>query len=474
MKTQRTNLDISPPAWGLFALALATILASLGMSIATVALPSLAREFAASVSQVQWVVLAYVLSITVAVVSGGRLGDLLGNRPVFLGGLALFSAASVLCALAPTLIALIAARAVQGVGGAIMMALPIAIVRDVVARERTGAAMGLLGSMSAVGTALGPSLGGLLIAWSGWRMAFLALAAVGFGAAIIAAYSFSSAEGRKADGHIAMDVPGTLVLALTLMAFSLAVTSGADGLSSRRALLLAGSAVGAILFVALELRTDAPLVQPKALRSRMISTSLLMNLIVSAVMMSTLVVGPFYLSFTLGLNEAFVGLVMAVGPLMAALTGIPAGRVTDSLGAARVLTIGLVQMTAGLVCLSVLPHFFGAFGYVLSLMLLTPGFQFFLAANNTAVMMTAEVGQRGMISGLLGLSRNLGFMTGASVIGAVFAAAVGTPEIAVAAPEVIGLAFSATFLLAAALTAIAILISILSRQPWDHRQDRKR
>ena len=141
---------------GLAVLAVAILLASLGVSIATVALPTLAQAFTTPMASVQWVVLAYLLSVTVAIVAGGRMGDLFGHRRVLLVGLAVFAAASAGAAVAPTLGVLIAARAAQGIGGAILMALPMSIARETVPTERTGAAMGLLGSMSAIGTALGP------------------------------------------------------------------------------------------------------------------------------------------------------------------------------------------------------------------------------------------------------------------------------------------------------------------------------
>ncbi|HRH95450.1 MAG TPA: MFS transporter, partial [Prosthecobacter sp.] len=140
------------------------LLSSLGTSIANVALPTLAQTFSASFQEVQWIVLAYLLAVTTLIVSVGRLGDILGRRRLLLSGIFLLTAASVLCGFASTLWLLTAARAVQGLGAAIMMALTMAFVGDTVPKARTGSAMGLLGTMSAVGTALGPSLGGVLIA----------------------------------------------------------------------------------------------------------------------------------------------------------------------------------------------------------------------------------------------------------------------------------------------------------------------
>ncbi|MCB1209319.1 MAG: MFS transporter, partial [Verrucomicrobiales bacterium] len=148
------------------------LLSSLGTSSANVALPTLAQVFNATFQEVQWIVLAYLLAITTLIVSVGRLGDITGRRLLLLTGLSIFTVASVICGTAPTLWLLIAARMVQGLGAAIMMALTMALVGQTVPKEKIGSAMGLLGTMSAVGTALGPSLGGVLIDGVGWRAIF--------------------------------------------------------------------------------------------------------------------------------------------------------------------------------------------------------------------------------------------------------------------------------------------------------------
>lgn len=472
MKAGSVTTNTLWPGWGIAALAVAMLLASLGLSIATVALPILARDFSTTVSQVQWVVLAYLLAITAAIVTGARLGDLLGSRRVLLAGFGVFSVASVFCATATSFGLLIAARALQGIGAAVLMALPMAIIRETVSTERTGAAMGLMGTMSAIGTALGPSLGGLLIAVSGWQATFLLLAAAGAAAMGFAALQIPTPSAERCARRARLDMPGMLTLAVTLTAYSLAVTGARGGFDANSAGLIILAVAGLMAFVLIERRQPMPLVRFAALRERTTCVSLLMNLLVSAVMMSTLVVGPFYLTYSLGLDEASAGLVMAVGPATAALSGVPAGRAADRFGAPFMLAFGLVQMTCGLVCLAVLPALVGVWGYVLSLMLLTPGFQLFLAANNSTIMIAASEDERGMISGLLGLSRNLGFMTGASVMGAVFALAAGTRDIARATADTVGGAFMVTFLLAAGLTTLAIVLSVIDRWSSDLRDAR--
>lgn len=447
----------------LTALSGAMLLASLGISIATVALPTLTNAFSAPVSSVQWVVLAYLVTATVATVPAGRLGDILGHRRVLVCGLMLFTGASLICATAESLAVLIAARAIQGVAGAILMALPLSIARSVVARDRIGSAMGLLGTMSAIGTALGPSMGGILITALGWQSAFAVLALSGSVVLGLALWAIPAGPKPETAGGRQMDWPGTVLLAAALGLYALATTGGKAGVPGESGLLFFFAALAFAAFFIAETKTRAPLVPITLLRDRFTGISLAMNLLMGTVMMATLVVGPFFLSFVLNLNSAMTGLVMAVGPVTAALAGIPAGRITDRFGTRRALAAGLAGTTAGLVCLAFLPRVFGVSGYIAALIILTPGFQLFLAANNTAVMAAAADEQRGMLSGLLGLSRNLGLMTGASVMAALFAAAIGPLPAGEAPANTVGDAFTATFLAAAGLAAIAGGLAFFAR-----------
>ena len=439
------------------------LLSSLGTSIANVALPTLAQAFSASFQEVQWIVLAYLLAITTLIVSVGRLGDITGRRRLLLAGIFLFIAASVVCSVAPTLWLLIGARAAQGLGAAVMMALTMAFVGEIVPKAKTGSAMGLLGTMSAIGTALGPSLGGLLIAGLGWRAIFLVNLPLGI-LTLLLAYRYLPADrpARKAD-QAGFDTMGTLLLALTLAAYALAVTVGGGHFDRHNMALLLAAALGGGLFVLAQARVASPLIRLSAFRNAVLSASLAMNLLVSAVMMATLVVGPFYLSRALGLNAALVGIVMSIGPIISTLSGIPAGRIVDRLGAPFMVIIGLIEMAAGSFALSVLPATFGIAGYIAALVVLTPGYQLFQAANNTAVMMDVHPDQRGVISGMLNLSRNLGLITGASVMGAVFALASATIDITTAHPEAVATGMRITFAVAAILIVVALALAVGSR-----------
>jgi len=449
--------------WALAGLSITMLLPSLGISIANVALPTLGQAFGASFQQVQWIVVAYLLSSTTLVVSVGRLGDMIGRRRLLLAGIALFTAASVLCGAAPTLWLLIAARAAQGLGAAIMMALTMAFVGQIVPKAKTGSAMGLLGTMSAIGTALGPSLGGLLIAGLGWRAIFLINLPLGVLALLLVFRKLPADRERPMEDRAGFDHLGTLLLALTLGAYALAVTVGRGSFGPLNVALLLTAALGTGLFLFAQSRAASPLIQLAMFRAPMLSAGLATSMLVSTVMMATLVVGPFYLSRALELDTALVGLVMSVGPLTSALAGMPAGRIVDRFGAQRMAIGGLAGVGAGSVLLSTIPATLGVAGYIVPIVLTTTGYALFQAANNTAIMTDVAPDQRGVVSGMLTLSRNLGLITGASVMGAVFAFASGVMELTAADPQAIADGMRVTFALAAALIALALAITFGSR-----------
>lgn len=449
--------------WALAGLSLSMLLSSLGISIANVALPTIAHAFAASFQQVQWVVLAYLLAVTALVVGAGGLGDVIGRRRLLLAGLVLFTAASILCGLAPTLWWLIVARAVQGLGAAVMLALTIAFVGETVPRAKTGSAMGLLGTMSAIGTALGPSLGGILIAGPGWRSIFLVGVPLGLVALLLAWRTLPAGRSLPKTERAGFDAIGTLLLASTLAAYALAVTLGRGDFGALNMMLLLAAALSVGLFIFAERRAASPLIRMAMFRNRVLSAGLTMSVLVSTVLMTTLVVGPFYLSRALGLNAAMVGLVVSAGPLVAALTSVPAGRLTDRFGASRMTIAGLIGIAAGAVALSLMPLTSGIPGYVVPLVIITAGYALFQTANNTDIMTDVAADRRGMMSGMLNLSRNLGLITGASVMGAVFAFATGTVDIATADPHAVATGMRITFAVAAVLIVLALAIAIGAR-----------
>jgi MFS family permease len=451
------------PRWALASLALSTLLASLGASVAAVALPTLAQVLDASFQQVQWVVLAYLLAMTTLIVSVGRLGDLMGRRKLLLVGIALFTLASALCGLAPSLWLLVAGRALQGLGAAIMMTLTL--VGETVAQEKTGSAMGLLATLSAVGTAFGPSFGGLLISEFGWQALFLVNLPLGLLTLGLAWYALPMRQVPPKAEATRFDITGTVLLALTLATYALAMTSGRGNFGGLNVALLLAALVGGGLFVRVQSRSVSPLIPLAVFRDKSLVSGLATSALVATIMMATLLVGPFYLSIALGLPAALVGLVLATGPCVAALAGVPAGRLADRFGVQPMRLAGLATMALGCLMLSLVAPALGIAGYITAIVVTTLGYAFFQTANNTAVMADVAAQRRGVIAGLLNLSRNLGFFTGASVLGAVFATVAATNEITRASPEAVTNGLHTTFAVALAMAILAVVIALKYRVP---------
>ena len=443
---------------GTTGLALSVLVASLGTSAANVALPTIAEDLGGTFAQTQWVALAYLLAMTATSLTVGHLGDLLGRRRILWLGITVFTVAAALCAIAPTLWMLIAARGLQGIGAAVMMALPLARARDMVPPERLGRVMGLLGTTAAVGTASGPALGGLLITVAGWPAIFAAMVPLGLLAATLTA--LTTRDPGAASPRRGFDVGGVLLLTVAVALYTLGVTGPGGSASWPTLPLLGGAVIAAALFVWWETRAAHALLPLTLFRNRSISVGAVLNLIVGTVMMSTLVVGPFFLAGALHLTPAAIGATMAAGPLASICTGVLAGRAVDRFGTRRMTTIGLTAMVFGALALALLPAWWGLPGYITGTVLLAPGYQLFLAANNAGVLTATPADRRGVTSGLLGLSRNLGLVTGASVLAALFAAASGAPEVATASSEALTSALRTTFLATAGLLVAAVLLSL--------------
>jgi MFS family permease len=354
-----------------------------------------------------------------------------------------------------------------------MMTLTLALVAETVSKEKTGSAMGLLGTLSAVGTALGPSLGGALISGFGWQALFLINVPLGLLTFVLAWRSLPAQPPMRVVGRPRFDALGMLLLAATLAAYALATTLGRGNFGWPNMALLLTAILGGSLFVLAQRRVAAPLIPLALLGDRLLVCGLVTSALVATVMMATLLVGPFYLSVALGLPAALVGLALAAGPSVAALTGVPAGRLVDRFGVRPVRLVGLLVMILGCLMLSLMSPTLGVGGYVGAIAVTTLGYALFQTANNTAVMANVPADKRGVFSGLLNLSRNLGFLTGASALGAVFALTVPTNGIVRASPEAVTNGLHLTFAVATSLMLLAwgVVLKCREPEPLDGRDD---
>lgn len=438
------------------------ILAALGISSVAVVLPQLSQEFTGSLLDPSLVVSAYILALTALIVPAGRAGDIFGKRTILIAGLLLFLFGVLAVYFSTTLSHLIISRLAQGAGAAAMMAMPLAQVREFAPQNQTGRWMGVMGTMSAIGTASGPALAGMIASHFDWRAVFLFQVPLTV-IALVFCFMFSI-RGKRLSGRSRIDYAGAATLAALLASFVLLMSDLKDGIDVGALLFGAVTLLLMYIFWMIEKRAHDPLIPLALVKSVDLRISFVMNATVSMIMMGMLIVGPYFLTLGLGLTTAQMGLAMSVGPVASAFSGMPAGRLTEKLGAHRTVFLGLLAMILSTVAMAVLPYLFALGGFLLAFMLLAPSYQVFLAALNTSVMEDTLDKNQGVTSGLLNLSRNFGFILGASITSPIFWLIENTDKGALIEADRISKAMAGTFVFASVLVlSILILWLILKR-----------
>lgn len=442
-------------AWGiLVCLGTTVLISSLGMSVINVALPNLVTDFKTTLSIANWVIVAYLLSITTFVLSAGVLGDKFGKKKLLVIGMAIFISALVVAGLSFNIWMLIGARFLQGIGAAILLSQSFALVGTMLPKERTGEIIGLLGAMAATGTALGPVVGGVIIEWFTWVYLFWLMLPLCLISCLLYDF-FLPNDDSDAVNHKKFDLEGTTLLCASLFLLALFLSTGNSLGSHVTTAYLSAFCFSVFLFIRSQKNKKDPLLSIALFRNSRRNAALAASFIVDATAMATLVVGPFFLTYVTGLSPSKVGLVMAVGPLIAALSGYPAGRLVDRYGHSKIILVGLCQISLGVTCFILFPVYFGVFGYIVALCVLTPGRQMFIAANSTYIIGSVTNTEKGLGSGLINLCKNLGLMTGASSSGMLFTLFLGTQNASTASVEQLNIAYMLTF-------SVALSVVVLS------------
>ncbi|MDF5733758.1 MAG: MFS transporter, partial [Rhizonema sp. PD38] len=274
------NLDINPLEppnntsakwWAMLGEGLGVLMFTIDTSIVNIALPTLVRVFHTNFATIQWVVLSYLLVVTAVVLGAARLGDMLGKKPLYLGGLILFTISSLLCGLAPGDYWLIGFRALQGLGAVMISALGAAIVTEVFPHSERGRALGIIGAVVSLGVALGPTVGGLLINISGWRTIFLVNVPIGIFASFVVLRSVPPSV--RNNNKQRFDWLGALIMTVILVCFAVGMTEGQNhGFTNSRTLgLLAIAAVCLVSFLWIESHITQPMLDLQMFRNMQFS-----------------------------------------------------------------------------------------------------------------------------------------------------------------------------------------------------------
>ncbi len=459
-------------------------MATLDSSIVNISLPAIAQRFGVPLNGVvEWVVIAYLLAVAAVLLTLGRLADMIGHKPIWLAGLALFTLGSAMCGAAPTLGSLVGFRAFQGIGGAMLMAISPAMLTAAFPAEERGRALGLNAVIVALGVSTGPTLGGVLTETFTWRAIFYVNVPIGIAGVVAAALLLRRRVTRRRGGF---DPLGAALLALGLGALTLGLSFGeAWGWGSARllwTLCVGAAAVTALLFV--ERRLADPIVDLSLFRNRLFAAANVSLVLSFLALFAVSFLLPFYLEELRDLSTLHAGLLLTPLPLTLALIAPFSGSLADRIGTRWLASSGLAVACLSLVLIGTLDAVTPLWRVVATLMLTGVGQGLFQSPNNSALMGSAPAHRQGVAAGLLATGRVVGQSVSVALAGAIFiglggaeagarleglartgagVAAVGAP--AAATPEALRHtfthAFHVAFLVCAAIAAFGVIASLV-------------
>jgi EmrB/QacA subfamily drug resistance transporter len=407
--------------WALGAMCFALFMIMLDNTVVNVALPSIQRSLNASTASLEWTVNAYTLSFAVLLVTGGRLGDLFGRRKLFLAGVVIFAGSSAAIGFSPNDTWLVAWRAVQGSGAALMMPATLSIITNAFPPEERGRAIGTWAGVSALALAIGPVLGGFLVESVSWQSIFFLNLPVAVAAVFVTLFAVK--ESRDETVQRSVDIPGVATLTTGLAALVLALVEGNEWHwgSTREIALFVVAIVGLAGFAVVETRRRLPMVDFSFFRSRTFLGANIVAFIVSFAMLAMFFFLALYMQDIRGYSPLQAGVRFLPSTLMIVIIAPIAGRMADRVGSRPLMTFGLLCVSGSLFWQSHLTVS-SSYGTLLpGFVLMGIGMAFVMSPMSTAAMNSVEPAKAGVASGILSMSRMVGGTFGVAVLGALVA-----------------------------------------------------
>ncbi|MEA2280976.1 MAG: hypothetical protein QOK21_1583 [Solirubrobacteraceae bacterium] len=441
--------------WTLAIVSIALFMTALDNLVVGIALPSIRAELGGSLESLEWTVNSYTLAFAVFLLGGAALGDRFGRKRMFAGGLALFTLSSAFAALAPSIDALVAARAMQGLGAAIVLPLTLTLLNEAVAPERRGAALGVWAGVSGLGVALGPLVGGAVVQGISWHWIFWLNVPVGLALIPLAARMLTESYGPSAR----LDVPGLALAGSGLLGLTFGIVR-ADSLGWTSATVLASIAAGLVLlaaFLAWEARAPEPMLPLRFFRSRGFAAT---NGVSFAMFFGTF--GSIFLL------SQFFQVAQGLSPLEAGLrtlpwTGMPmivaplAGLLSDRIGSRPLMAVGLALQAGALAWLAVISDPTTPFGeLIVPFVMAGTGMALVFAPSANAVLGSVRPSEAGQASGATNAIREVGGVMGVAVLASVFSAHGGYGD-----PQAFTDGIGAALPIGAAVLAVGALIALL-------------
>jgi EmrB/QacA subfamily drug resistance transporter len=411
--------------WALGALAVALFMIMLDNTVVSVALPSIQSDLKSSLSQLEWVVNAYAMVFAVMLLTGGKLADYLGRRKIFVAGLVVFTLSSLACGLASSGSFLITARAVQGVGAALMLPATLSIIAVTFPVKERGLAIGIWAGVSGFALAIGPLIGGLLAQHAGWQWIFFVNLPVGVVG--VAATYWLVPESRDLTEEQRLDFPGLVTSAIGVFFATYALTeANTYGWSSARIIgCFVAAFVGLALFVLLEHRQSLPMLDLSLFRNRSFAGGNVAGLLIFVALFSQIFYSSLFLQLVLRYSPVQAGATFLVTTAAIAITAPISGKLSDVIGSRIPMSAGMAVYGLGLLGLSYIDAGSNFWDLVPWLLIGGLGFGMIMPAMTAAVLSSVPVDQGGVASGVMQAFRQLGGGLGIAVMGAIVAAKVG-------------------------------------------------
>ncbi len=407
--------------WGvLLAVGVGGFMSSLDGSVVNTILPVIRGAFGSNVASIEWVITVYLLVVSGLLLSVGRLGDLRGNKSVYVGGFAGFILASGLCGLAPSVTALIAFRGLQAIAASMLFANAPAILTKNFPSSQRGQALGLQSTMIYLGLTVGPSLGGWLASHLGWRSVFYVNVPVGL-LALLLAQRFIPPDSLARDTE-PFDLAGAGTFILGLVTFLLALNQGYSwGWTSWPILsLLATAALALIVFITIEQHAPHPMLDLSLFRRRLFAASTASAILNYMSLYGIVFLLPFYLIQGRGLTPVAAGVLLTAQPVAMAIVAPISGTLSDRIGSWLPSSLGMAILAAGILLLSRLGPQSSLTMATVGLAIAGVGTGIFVSPNTSALMGSAPRERQGIASGVLATARNVGMVIGVGMAGAIF------------------------------------------------------
>ena len=411
----------STQKWGvLLAIGVGTFMTALDTSVANIVLPIIGKNFNASITSVEWVVTIYLLVLSGFLLSFGRLGDIRGHKVMYLTGFGVFIGGSLLSGIAPNINLLIIFRGLQALGAAMLAANSPAILTKNFPAHQRGQALGLQSTMTYLGLTIGPSLGGWLTTFFGWRVVFYINVPVGLLFFWLGSHYIPRDTVTKQTEKF--DFPGGIAFLLGLGALLLGLNKGAEwGWTSMTILFLLMSAAALLTaFVMIEKRVANPMLDLNLFKKLPFSLSTASAIFNYIGLFSSIFLMPYYLLQGRGFSPVQAGLILTAQPLIMAVIAPISGTLSDRIGTRLPAVIGMAILSAGLFLLSRLGPESEIITIMVALAVVGLGTGTFISPNNSALMGSAPKNRQGIAAGILATARNFGMVLGVGIAGAIF------------------------------------------------------